>query len=395
MTRGERLRVLFVTHSFPPFPADPIGSFILRLAVNLRDLGVDATVLAPSGPDLAAAEHFEGIPVHRFRYAPRGRETLAYTGTMRQQVAGSLAGKLSMASYLAAGARAARRLRIETRADVLHAHWWFPAGLIAPSKLVAGGAPAVTTLHGTDLRIARSSALGARLFRTVARKSAAMTTVSSWLAREAEALAPGTGPIVAPMPIPASLFAPGPTRDRDRLLFIGKLNTQKGFDDMLRALGMLRTPARLDIVVGVGGEVEDARRRAEELGVAHRVTVHPLLGQADLARLYRQATVFVVPAVDEGLGLTAVEAGLSGTPVVAYASGGLPDIVQDGRTGLLVPPKDITALAAAIDRLLALPDQGASLGANGRWHALETFSPDAVARRYEQIYRGAIGRAAA
>jgi glycosyltransferase involved in cell wall biosynthesis len=395
VTRGERLRVLFVTHSFPQFPADPIGSFILRLAVNLRDLGVDATVLAPSGPELAGADQFEGIPVHRFRYAPRDRETLAYTGTMRQQVAGSFAGKLSMASYLAAGARAARRLRIETRADVLHAHWWFPAGLIATSKLVAGGAPTVTTLHGTDLRIARSSALGARLFRSVARKSAAMTTVSSWLAREAEALAPGTGPIVAPMPIPASLFAPGPTRDRDRLLFIGKLNTQKGFDDMLRALGMLRTPARLDIVVGVGGEVDDARRRAEERGVAHRVTVHPLLGQAELARLYRQATIFVVPAVDEGLGLTAVEAGLSGTPVVAYASGGLPDIVQDGRTGLLVPPKDVTTLAAAIDRLLSLPDQGASLGANGRWHALETFAPDAVARRYEQIYRGAIERAAA
>jgi glycosyltransferase involved in cell wall biosynthesis len=378
-----------VTHSFPQFPADPIGSFILRLAVNLRDLGVDATVLAPSGPDLAAVERFEGIAVQRFRYAPRRRETLAYTGTMRQQVAGSLLGKAVMASYLAAGMRAARRLRAEVGAHLLHAHWWFPAGLIATSRLVSGGAPVVTTLHGTDLRIAKSSPMGAKLFRRVAGSSAALTTVSSWLAREAEAIAPGIRAHVAPMPIPASLFAPGGTRDRDRLLFIGKLNTQKGFEDMLRALAILRSPATLDIVVGVGGEVEEARQRAQQLGVGDRVRVHPLLGQAALAELYRACTIFVVPAVDEGLGLTAVEAALSETPVVAYASGGLPDIVQHERTGLLVPPKDVVALAASLDSLLARGDQGAALGREGRRHAMETFSPLAVARRYSELYPAA------
>jgi len=112
-----------------------------------------------------------------------------------------------------------------------------------------------------------------------------------------------------------------------------------------------------------------------------------LLEQAALAERYREATALVVPAVDEGLGMTAIEALLSATPVVAFASGGLTDSVVDGETGLLVPPRDVDALAAALDRLLDLDDQGAALGAAGRRRALELFSPAAAARRYAAIYR--------
>jgi glycosyltransferase involved in cell wall biosynthesis len=112
--------------------------------------------------------------------------------------------------------------------------------------------------------------------------------------------------------------------------------------------------------------------------------------QDQLAAFYRRAAALVVPSVDEGLGLVAVEAQLCATPVVAFASGGLTDVVQDDRTGLLAPNVDAGALAAAITSLLARSDRGASLGAAGRLHALATFAPESVARRYADVYKSAI-----
>jgi glycosyltransferase involved in cell wall biosynthesis len=141
-----------------------------------------------------------------------------------------------------------------------------------------------------------------------------------------------------------------------------------------------------DIVAGVGSDEVPWRARAAELGIAERLRWHPLLEQAALARILREATVLAMPAVHEGLGLVAIEAQLSGTPVVAFSSGGLKDIVADGQTGYLVPPGDAEALAVALDRVLGLPDRGRALGQAGRRRALELFAPESVARRYAEVY---------
>jgi starch synthase len=122
------------------------------------------------------------------------------------------------------------------------------------------------------------------------------------------------------------------------------------------------------------------------------VTWHPLLSQADLAVMYRTAAIHVIPAIDEGLGLTAVEALLCETPVVAFDSGGLPDIVVDGQTGVLVRPGDIPGLAVAVDRLLADPEYRLRLGREGRRFALTHFGPDAVAKQYATLLHDAAAR---
>ena len=384
------MNVLFLAHSFPRSTSDPVGSFVLRLAVALRTAGIEVRVIAPSAPDLASSEVFEGVPVERFRYAPRRAETLAYTATMRPRVQGSWRARAVMASFFAAELVKSLRLRRRFRWDLVHAHWWLPGGLVGTWLSRLRGVPLITTLHGSDLRLAQDVPLATRVFRHVLRRSAVVTTVSQWLARGAEALVPDVHPVVAPMPIKGELFHPGGTRPPDRLLFVGKLNEQKGIAHVLRALALMRCPATLDIVVGVGSVEDEARALASSLGVSDRLRWHPLLPQAELAQLYREVTALVMPAVDEGLGLVAVEALLSETPVVAFASGGLTDIVLHERTGLLVPPGDTAALAAALDQLLRRSDHGAALGAAGRQHALATFSSEAAALRYAALYRSAL-----
>ena len=383
--RVPRLRALIITHNYPRFDSDPVGSFVHRLAVSLTGQGIDVRVIAPAAPNVPAEDTFDGIHVTRFRYAPRDMETLAYSGTMGAQVRGSWKAKLAMAGFLAQGFRAASRELAAFPADVLHAHWWFPGGLLARAVRARTGLPYVVTMHGSDVRLAATVPGGAALFRRVSRNAAALTTVSRWLASEAGKMDTQARPIVAPMPVVPDLFSPGGTRDANRILFVGKITEQKGLHHLLRALPLMKHAATVDVVGA--GRVDDTeiRRLAHELGVAHRINWLPLVSQRALSDLYRSAALHVIPAVHEGLGLTAVESLLCETPVVAFDSGGLPDIVLPEKTGLLVPVGDIRALATALDRVLGDAALRARMGREGRQFALAQFGPDAAAARYAGI----------
>ncbi len=385
------MRALLLTHNYPRFDGDPVGSFVHRLAVLLAGQGIDVRVMAPAGPDLPAEGTLDGIRVSRFRYAPKRMETLAYTGTMASQVRGSWKAKLAMAAFLAQGYRAVARLLSQWPADVLHAQWWFPGGLIARAVHARTGLPYVVTMHGSDIRLAGTVPGGVSLFRRVGRSASALTTVSQWLKREAVRMDPEARPTVAPMPVAPDLFFPGQGGDPHRLLFVGKLTDQKGLHHLLRALPLMSRAATVDVVGA--GRVDDTaiRRLAADLGVAHRINWLPMVSQRALADLYRSAAIHVIPAIHEGLGLTAVESLLCETPVVAFDSGGLPDIVVPEKTGLLVPAGDSRALAAAIDRVLADAALRKRLGRDGRRFALEQFGPEAAAQRYATILRDATG----
>ena len=385
------MRALFLTHSFPRQPGDAAGSFVLKLAVALRDHGVDVHVVAPSGDHLPASDRFDGIPVERFRYAPRRYEKLAYAGNMHTQVRDSWGAKLALLGFLGSEFGSAVRARRNFEPDIVHAHWWFPGGLVGTWLSGLSGVPLVTTLHGTDVRLARGTAMARPLFRHVLQQSSAVTTVSRWLARETETMVSGVTATVAPMPVATDLFSPGGQRDTDRLLFVGRLTAQKGIGPLLDAIARMTRRVSLD-VVGDGALGPELAERARALGIADRIQWLGHLPQPGLVELYRRATALVVPSTDEGLGLVAVEAQLCETPVVGFESGGLTDTVHHDRTGILVPPGNVDALAAALDGLLDRPDRGSDLGRAGRMVALAGFAPESAARRYAGIYRSVVGK---
>jgi glycosyltransferase involved in cell wall biosynthesis len=385
------LRVVILAHAFPRTVEDLTGGFLLRLATALRAEGVEVVAVAPAAAGLALAERLGGVEVRRYRYAPRRAERLAYGGEMHRRAA-SPSGALALAGLLAAGALAARRAA--RGADLVHAHWWFPGGVQALAART--GLPLVTTLHGTDVRLARSRPVARTACARVLRASARVTAVSGWLADQAAGFAPGLArPItVAPMPVDDLAFSPGPVgQARDELLFVGRLDRQKGAEIALAALARLTGPAaalRLR-VVGSGPEEPALRRLAGELGVAGRVRWDGQLPQAELAGRYRRAAVLVVPGRDEGLGLVAVEGQLSGAPVVAAASGGLLDVVADGRTGRTFPPGDPDALARTVEAVLADPDGTARMAEAARERAATRFGTTGAARAYAAVYAEALG----
>jgi len=383
------MKVLFLTHAFPRFDGDVAGGFLLRLASALGKQGVDVKVVAPASAGAADNAKLNGTGIARFHYAPRKYETLAYGGNMAEQVRDSWSARFTLLGFLGAEFRSAVRARRAMQPDIVHAHWWFPSGLVGTWLSKLSHTPLVTTLHGTDVRIARSVSMSRPAFRHVLQNSRATTAVSRWLAHEAQSIVSAPAPVVAPMPVATELFSPGGQRKKDTLLFVGRLKKQKGLDLLLHSLAKLPATISLD-VVGDGEERKPLEQLAREVGVASRVRWHGSQPQEELVKFYRAASAVVVPSADEGLGLVAVEAMLCETPVVAFESGGLPDVVQHERTGFLVSDRSPDALAQAISQLRSRADRGQSLGAAGRMHALATFAPESVARRYIEVYRDAI-----
>src|SRR5258708_17509235 len=124
------MKVLFLTHSYPRRAGDAPGSFILRLATALRGEGVDTSVVAPAAEGLEAHDRIDDVDVERFRYAPRKYETLAYTGNMAQQFQASWSARVTMLGFLGSEFRSAVHARRAFEPDVVHAHCWFPSGLV-------------------------------------------------------------------------------------------------------------------------------------------------------------------------------------------------------------------------------------------------------------------------
>ena len=384
------MKALFVTHSFPRFDGDAAGSFILRLAVALAGRGVEVRVIAPAAAGLDAESTIQGILVRRFRYAPRAYETLAYRGTMAADVAGSIAAKVALASFIVSETAAVVSAARSFRPDLIHAHWWFPNGVAATIAGRLSSVPVVTTSHGTDMRLLRRAPAAQRLARFVFRSSARVTCVSQWLAVEAAPLC-RTAPVVAPMPVAVAQFRPSHDRERNRMIFIGRMSAQKGAESAIRALKLMRPDATLDLV-GDGPERDALMALVTDLGLADRVTWHGHVRHDEIPTLLARASVLLAPFVDEGLGLVAAEAQLCETAPIGYASGGLCDVIENDVTGILVEPHDVPALAQAADRVLADDDVRDRLGIAGRAAALARFAPDAVAARYAQVYADTVRR---
>jgi glycosyltransferase involved in cell wall biosynthesis len=173
----------------------------------------------------------------------------------------------------------------------------------------------------------------------------------------------------------------------------GRLVPIKGTIHLLRAFAILRDefPAVRVEIAGVGPERASLAQAAHSLGIADRVA---FLGwQDDLAPAFARWDVFVQPSIEEGFGVAALEAMAAGLPTIATNAGGLPELVDDGRTGLLVPMADPDALARAIRTLVGDPSRRLAMGAAAHQRAVECFPVGRMAASIAAVYDRLLGQA--
>jgi glycosyltransferase involved in cell wall biosynthesis len=393
------VKVLYLVTAYARDPADVITPWLVETIRRLRARGVEVEVLAPAYRGLAS-QVVNGVRVHRFRYAPRGWETLTHDQTAPDRIRERPWFLSLVPGYVAAGSRAAARVARDGGFDVIHAFWPIPQGVLGMWARKRTGLPLVSTFFGVELTwMERQFPFLAPLLRRIVRASDAVTAISTYTARRLQAQVPGVDPAIIPFGAAVDAPAQPPPYSYDgarpfELLFVGRLVERKGVHLLLDALASLPPERRVALhVVGDGPDRAKLEAQAARLGLGDRAVFHGFVDSAELKRRLETCDGFVLPAVvdakgdTEGLGVVLIEAMTYARPVIASAAGGIVDIVRDGRNGFLVPPGDAEALAGAIGRMMDDPAAARALGLNGREDAEAGFSWDSIADRLADIYR--------
>lgn len=222
----------------------------------------------------------------------------------------------------------------------------------------------------------------------VVARSAQLTAVSSYVAALARRRLGGRDIDVIRSVVGSVADRWASARVPGQVAVMARLHHEKGVDVAVRAVAELAADSvevRL-VVAGDGVERGALEEQAHELGVGGRVEFRGELDALGVRQLTDESAAVIVPSRSEGLSMTALEAAAAGRAVVASAVGGLLEVIEDGVTGLLVPPGDVAALASAIRRLCDEPDLGECLGRNALEQARASGPIAAWAEEYEQVY---------
>jgi glycosyltransferase involved in cell wall biosynthesis len=366
---------------------------VARIAEGVAGHGHSVRVLAPHAPGLQPREDAGGVSIYRFRYAPDTFERVAYTGGLHQGTLRSPLAALAFPGFLLAFAAAVRRLALQFRPDLIHAHWWFPSGWLSSRHDV----PYIVTCHGSDVRLLERGPIVRRAAAKVLQGAAQVTAVSHFLEQDLARLLPEVRSevVVTPMPVDVVGFQQGMSEAKvepPQILYAGNLVASKGVDLLLEAAARLSEAGVLYQlkVLGQGPALPTLQSLAKGLGIDGRVTWSGFAPQARMPFEYGASTVTVLPTRGkaEGLGLTLVEALLAGSAVVGTRAGGIPEVVRHEETGLLAL-EDPADLARQIRRLLADPPLRARLTQAGRELVLRTYSPQAAIGRFLELYHAA------
>ena len=343
MAKHNDLRVVLCAPGFPVSADDADKPFLLDHALALVNAGLEVTVVCPMVNGARPRQSMGKIEVIRVAYAPRRWQTLASTGSMYQEARGVKA-LLVLPMLFCLTVAMTRQLR--KRNTVAYGHWWVPGGCVAVLAGLLTRRRSVVHLHGSDAAIATTKIL--RMFAwVVIRLADARLAVSNELAEWGERTSSRKFQVL-PMPVDtARLPSPSQPPENGPFLGVGRLVPEKGFDLLIEAAALVDPKQRPEIViVGVGPE----RSRLDVLARRLKVKLHlpGAVSPQSIGDWYRRASVVVVPSRREGYGLVAAEAAASARAVVGAKVGALPQIIDDGVSGLLVEPQNVDALAEAL-----------------------------------------------
>ena len=427
------MKVLVIGSVYPRFHEDAEVPWLRTSVAHLKKAGLDIQVLAPSYKGLKSHE-IDGVKVNRFRYAPAGWEFLTHEEGAPSKMASKPWLQLLAIPYIISGFFKCIGICRKFRPDVIHAHWPFPHAYIALGAAKLFRIPLVLNFHGAELLLIRKKKWVRPLLKFAIGQAQAVFANSSFTASKIKALRnvdvewspygttlESTAAPAADGGTPAT--APHPINGKFKILFVGRHIERKGICYLIEAAKYLPRDQFEIRIVGVGDLTDRLKEMAKQVdalaptglrhdegeaglrhdegeaemrhdeGEAAEIIFTGKLSPEELANEYRTANVFTLPAIvdskgdTEGLGVVLIEAMELGLPVVASNVGGIPDVVVDGTSGILVPEKDPQALADAYKRLAADPELVKKILAGARKRIEECFTWDGIIERQIAVYK--------
>ena len=422
------MKVLVIGSVYPRFHEDAEVPWLRTSIAHLKKAGLQVQVLAPAYKGLKSHE-IDGVPVNRFRYAPANLEMLTHEEGAPSKMASKPWLQLLAIPYIISGFFKCLAICRKWRPDIIHAHWPFPHAYIALGAAKLFKIPLVLNFHGAELLLIRKKKWVKPLLKFAIGQAQAVFANSSFTAgkikairnvnvewspygttlderrktkdERREAVEGGSLPLA-----PASASAtPSPRGDspktpephaingKFKILFVGRHIERKGICYLIEAAKYLPRDQFEIRIVGVGDLTEELKKQAASMPPeSAEIIFTGKLSPEELANEYRTANVFTLPAIvdskgdTEGLGVVLIEAMELGLPVVASNVGGIPDVVVDGVSGILVPEKSPEALASAFKKLSSDAGLVRDLLAGAQKRIAECFTWDGIIERQVQAY---------
>jgi glycosyltransferase involved in cell wall biosynthesis len=290
-------------------------------------------------------------------------------------------------------------LLLSADAPLVHIHlasrasFWRKAVVCAMTWL--RGRPYVLHVHGAEFSKFYHEECGAfskRVVRGVLERAALLITLSGQWQEAMKRIAPGAIVQTLPNAVPlhdVRSHASHASQDAPlRLLFAGRIGARKGTFELLRAFARLAKQFPSATLVCAGdGDSDKLRQLASELGVADRLECPGWLSAEQMAVELQRASIFALPSHQEGVPMALLEAMSRSLPVLTTPVGGIPEVVENDRNGILVTPGDVDAIEAALERLLQSGDERERLGTAARATIAERFSLDSTIEQLAALYR--------
>ena len=392
------MKVLVIGSVYPRFEADNEVPWLRKSVATLRKANVEVEVMAPSYRGLKS-HTIDGVPVHRFRYAPKNLEILTHDEGAPTKMAKHPSMQLLAIPYCISGFFKCLWLAKTKKIDIIHAHWPFPHALIALGACKLFRIPLVLNFHGAELLLIRKKKWIRPIMKFIIGQANAIFANSRFTASKISALRPAKiewSPYGSPLSS-GKVPPPHARGERYKILFVGRHIERKGIEFLIQAAKLL-DPQKFEVrIVGKGNLTDSLKELAQKISAQNVIFTGPL-SPDDLRKEYQESSCFVLPAIidskgdTEGLGVVLIEAMQYGLPVVASNVGGIPDVVVDGETGILVPEKDPKALASAFQKLESDPAYESELlkGAEKRIDAC--FNWEKIAKKQIATYESLINR---
>ena len=441
------MKVLVIGSVYPRFQEDSEVPWLRSSIEHLKKAGVEIQVLAPSYKGLKSHD-IDGTHVNRFRYAPAAWEILTHEEGAPSKMASKPWLQLLAIPYIINGFIQCLRICRKWRPDVIHAHWPFPHAYIALGAAKLFKIPLVLNFHGAELLLIRKKKWVKPLLKFAIGRAQAVFANSSFTASKIKALKnvnvewspygttletkDNSGVIlnerednlkrresqpclhgydraskVGATPHPV-IITPHAVNGKFKILFVGRHIERKGIRYLIEAAKYLPRDKFEIRIVGGGDLTEQLKQQAallderretkDERTQSASIIFTGKLSPEDLADEYRTANVFTLPAIvdskgdTEGLGVVLIEAMELGLPIVASNVGGIPDVVIDGESGILVPEKDPEALADAFKRLEENPSLIEKLLVGARKRINECFTWNGIIERQIDVYNKVINQ---
>lgn len=402
MTNKNDFTILILTSSYPSSSDVIVRTFMTDLVESLSNKEISIIIVCPHQKDLPYREIQKKNTIIRFPYwFTSSGELLGGPGGMISSIKHSFFSMFQLIPFLICEFFWVFHVTKKENIDIIHSHWIIPQGLVGALVSAITGIPHVTSIHGTDIHLIHSHRILYPVIRMISKYSHCITTNSSHTLRLLHNVVQTRGKSrIIPMGIDPNEFLQSkeiPRSLEKTVLFVGRLINWKGVSVLIQAMKIVETRLRGSklVVIGDGPDRHELEEEVVRLGLSPIVYFMGKLDRENLLTWYRSAEVFVLPSITyknqtEGLGVVLLEAMAACVPVIGSNTGGIPDIIEDGVNGLLVPPSDPDALADAIIRIFENPDLADRFREAGQKSVQESFSWDKISDEFIEVYQGVL-----